>query len=127
MAAARRRRSDLDGEARHQMGSPGHTNGTHPTHGESRDQDDARVRYAVQSAIARFYHPEAYTAVKHVVESESNPMIVSRSLNAIGNYGNEEISAILLQFLSQTSYRNRLTEAAISAMGSQDDDHRIGF
>jgi len=88
---------------------------------ESRDQDDARVRYAVQSAVARFYHPDAYAASKHVVESESNPMIVSRSLNAIGNYGNAEIPAVLLQFLNKASYRNRLTEAAISAMESQDD------
>ncbi len=87
----------------------------------SLDQKDARVRNAVASGIAAFYKPAAKEAVLKALASEQNPDIEAQYIRGLANYSEPEIHDRLLTCLKSQSYRNRLTEAAISTMRTQDD------
>ena len=87
----------------------------------SREQSDARVRQAVDQAIAGFYHPKALEAAKQRLKDEGNPRIVSTALRAIADYHDPEIVALLGRYLEEPSYRNHIGESAIAAMRIQDN------
>ncbi len=84
-------------------------------------QTDARVRNAVVSALAGYYHNDAFAALKQALTSEKNPGIQATALRALGPYAKPEVREILVKFLNTPSYRDRLTEAAIAGMKAQDD------
>ncbi|NBV25334.1 MAG: hypothetical protein EBS05_25900, partial [Proteobacteria bacterium] len=68
-----------------------------------------------------YYHEDAYAALKQSLTTEKNPAIQAAALRALGAYAKPEVHDLLVKFLNTPSYRDRLTEAAISAMKAQDD------
>ena len=82
---------------------------------------DARVRSAVVSALGGFYHEDAFAALKQTLATEKNPGIQATALRALGPYAKPEVRDLLVKFLNTPSYRDRLAEAAIAGMKSQDD------
>ncbi|HTI72358.1 MAG TPA: M1 family aminopeptidase [Candidatus Limnocylindria bacterium] len=87
----------------------------------STTQPDARVRLRVVSSIAGFYRETAYTSVRDVLTKEKNPMIIAEAVRGLAPYAKPETKDTLVRLLNTDSYRDRLTEAAISAMRQQDD------
>ncbi len=87
----------------------------------STHQPDARVRLRVASAIDGFYRDTAYAFASNSLASEKNPIILSSSIRALGNYARPEVQDVLIKYLNSQSYRNRLADAAIEAMRAQDD------
>ncbi len=92
----------------------------------SLEQPDARVRQAVVSAIASSYNEAAYDAVDEVVVAEKNPDIRTNAIRALGKYSKPGVKALLTRLIRTDSYRNRLADAAIAAMRSQDDPGFVG-
>lgn len=88
---------------------------------EGLDQDDARVRRAVVSAIGRSYSDEAYNLVKRVADQENNPLIRGSAIRGLGNYAKPELRPYLVGLLESDSYEHGVAQAAISAMRAQDD------
>ena len=84
-------------------------------------QPDARVRNAVVSAIGGFYDDTALAALQTTLGLEKNPAILATILRALGPYQTPEIREILVKFLDTPSHRERLCEAALNAMKTQDD------
>ena len=82
---------------------------------------DARVRNTIVSALAGFYHDDAFAALKQTLTSEKNPGIQAAALRALGPYAKPEVRDLLVKFLNTPSYRDRLAEAAITGMKAQDD------
>ena len=84
-------------------------------------QADARVRVRVVGAIAGFYRESAYASLGEVIAHEKNPLIAAEALRGLAPYSKPETKETLVRFLNTDSYRDRLTDAAISAMRLQDD------
>ena len=84
-------------------------------------QPDARVRLRVVGAIAGYYRETAYTSIHDLLAREKNPMIVAEALRGLAPYAKPETKDTLVSFLNTDSYRDRLTDAAITAMRQQDD------
>ena len=53
--------------------------------------------------------------------AEKNPVIQAGAIRALGAYAKPEVRETLLKFLNSDSYRQRLAEAAIGAIRTQDD------
>jgi aminopeptidase N len=85
------------------------------------NQPDARVRNAVVSAIGGFYNNTALNSLQETLRQERNPAIVATALRALGPYSTPEVRETLVGFLQHPSFRERLTEAAVSAIKTQDD------
>ena len=62
-----------------------------------------------------------YEALKQALATEKNPGIQAVALRALGPYAKPEVRDLLVKYLNTSSYRDRLTEAAISGMKAQDD------
>jgi aminopeptidase N len=84
-------------------------------------QPDARARNAVITDIAGFFNARAYEALRRSAETERNPAILAAAIRGLGPYHQPEVRDALLTFLNSESYHNRLAEAAIAAMRTQDD------
>ena len=84
-------------------------------------QGDARVRQAVLNDLAGFYHPSAYEQARKAADAEKNPVIQASAIRALGAYAKPEVRETLLKYLNSDSYRQRLAEAAIGAIRTQDD------
>jgi len=93
---------------------------------DSLEQPDARVRQAVVSAITRSYNDAAHDAIDGVVVNEKNPDIRANAIRALGKYSKPGVKALLTRLLTADSYRNRVADAAIAAMRSQDDPGFVG-
>jgi aminopeptidase N len=87
----------------------------------STKQSDARVRHQVVVDINNFYQPTAFEAAKKTLTTEKNPAIQALAIRALGAYPKTEVRDTLLKYLNTPTYRERLTQAAIAAMRSQDD------
>ncbi|MBU6401033.1 MAG: HEAT repeat domain-containing protein, partial [Verrucomicrobia bacterium] len=87
----------------------------------SMHQPDARVRNEVMGDIGGFYADKAYTAELQSLGREQNPDIEAQAIGALGGYAKPAVRETLLKDLESDSYRNRLADAAIGAMRSQDD------
>jgi len=87
----------------------------------STKQSDARVRQQVMSAIGGFYRETAYDSAHQALEVERNPAIVASEIRDLGGYAKPEVRAVLLKYLASESFENRLADAAINAIRSQDD------
>ncbi|HIL70721.1 MAG TPA: hypothetical protein EYG38_12835, partial [Verrucomicrobia bacterium] len=88
---------------------------------ESMDQNDARVRQAVASAIGARYNNQALDAVRKMLSMEKNPDIQSRLIRSLGKYSGPSIRQDLLKYIDLESFRNRVFDAAVAAMKNQDD------
>jgi aminopeptidase N len=91
----------------------------------SLDQEDARVRSAVVSALTQTYSEKAYNVVKRVADQETNPRIRGRAIRALGKYAKPELRGYLLRLLQRDSYEHSLADAAIQAMRSHDDPYYV--
>src|SRR5207249_5740337 len=87
----------------------------------STKQADARVRLQVMTAIGGFYRETAYESARQALEAEKNPAIVASGIRDLGGYAKPEVRAVLLKYLASESFENRLADAAINAIRSQDD------
>ena len=87
----------------------------------STKQADARVRLQVMAAIGGFYRETAYESARQALEAEKNPAIVASGIRDLGGYAKPEVRAVLLKYLASESFENRLADAAINAIRSQDD------
>lgn len=83
---------------------------------EGEKQEDARVRKALVEAVAKFYRPEAFQYLKGVLESESNPLIVTEALEGLGKYPNEDVAPLLTKALSRESYQHAVAVSVIRAL-----------
>ncbi len=117
--AVRTRTADLLKQARTDESLTALTSSLATTGGEG--IRDARVRNAVVAALGGFYHNDAFTALKQVLTTEKNPGIQATALRTLGPYAKPEARDLLVKFLNITSYRDRLSEAAIAAIKAQDD------
>ncbi|MCA9263904.1 MAG: HEAT repeat domain-containing protein [Planctomycetales bacterium] len=88
---------------------------------ESRVQEDARVRDRVITDISRFFRPEARTILLDVAATEANPEIVSRAIEAMGRYHDEQTRKAIRDALRSTSFQNRTADAAVRAIRHQND------
>ncbi len=84
-------------------------------------QPDARARHAVVGDIAGFFHPRALEALRGCVDTERNPVVLAVAIKGLAPYQQPAVRDTLLRFLNSDSYRNRLADAAITAMRAQDD------
>ncbi|MHB8521792.1 MAG: M1 family aminopeptidase [Limisphaerales bacterium] len=84
-------------------------------------QSDARVRNQVMADLGGFYDAKAYEAERKSLSAEKNPEIQAQAIGAMGDYAKPEVRETLLKFLNSESYRNRLADAAVGAIRSQDD------
>jgi aminopeptidase N len=88
---------------------------------ECLDQPDARVRQEALNCVTAFYRPEAFDIAVRRADQEKNPDIAATAVRALSAYPRPEIRQRLTSLLSSSSYRNRLADAAISAMRAQSD------
>ncbi len=87
----------------------------------SREQSDARAREAVAKAIGDFYHDDALEALRGMLRVETNPVIQGALITPVGAYPKDQVRKVILKYLNTSSYRNRLTEAAVEAIRNQAD------
>ncbi|MBN1292823.1 MAG: HEAT repeat domain-containing protein [Candidatus Latescibacteria bacterium] len=85
------------------------------------DQPDARVRLQVVRDIGGFYRPESLKLTTQILEKEQNPDILYEAIRNLGRYHHRVTKKMITGFLQSQSYRNRLTDAAISAIRQLDD------
>jgi len=84
-------------------------------------QTDARVRNAVISDIAGFFHPRACETLTRCLQTERNTAILATVIKGLAPYHQPAVREAFLKFLASDSYRNQLADAAIAAMRAQDD------
>ncbi len=87
----------------------------------SLEQEDARVRQEVVSAIGKFYTGDALAALQEVAQTEKNPEIVANALGESGKYPQEAVRPMLVAALDRESYRHRIAVSAIAALREQAD------
>ncbi len=88
---------------------------------ESTQQPDARARNAVVNDIGGFYSAATVKALLAILKTEKNPGIQVTAIHNLGPFSTPEVKTVLLHYLHTESYRNRLADAAIAAMRTQDD------
>jgi aminopeptidase N len=88
---------------------------------DSTNQPDARVRLQVVEALGGFYNEKAYAVAIEVVGREKNPAILATAIRRLGEYSKPEVHSLVLKYLDSDSFRNELADAAIGAIGLQDD------
>lgn len=88
-------------------------------------QEDARARQSVVRALSGFYHPDALSGLKRVIETEQNPDIKALALNEVGKYEGSTLAALLIRGLKSDSYRNRIANGAIQGMKAHDQPEFI--
>ncbi len=91
----------------------------------STQQSDARVRRAVDEAIAGFFREATRECLMGVLDREKNPDIAALAIRSLGAYHHDEIHNLLLRELQSDSFHNQLADAAIDAMRGQDDDRYV--
>lgn len=87
----------------------------------SREQKDARVRREVVAGLGGFFDETAKEALMKVLESEKNPDILAEALSGLAPYHSTAIREVVLGLARTESHRNRVAEAAVRVMRSQDD------
>jgi aminopeptidase N len=93
---------------------------------ESTAQSDARVRNQVMASFGGFYDEASLAAESKAIPAEKNPDVEAQEIKGIGNYPGKEARELLTPLLSSHSYRNRIADAAISAIRAQADPSYIG-
>jgi aminopeptidase N len=88
---------------------------------DSTHQPDARVRQQVYADLGAFYSESVLHAALAAIERERNPEVRATAIRILASYGSEASREALPRFLSNGSFRNLETDAAIEAMRGQDD------
>ena len=88
---------------------------------DSMRQEDARVRLQVVSDLGSFVRDETAPLLLNVIDQERNPAIRAAAIKAFGRYADEDSRDKLVSLLNVQSFRNEIADAAIVAMGRQDD------
>ncbi|HTD67371.1 MAG TPA: HEAT repeat domain-containing protein, partial [Candidatus Limnocylindria bacterium] len=86
----------------------------------STKQSDARVRKEVIADVLAFYRPAAFEYAQVVLKMEKNPDIVGAAISALAPTGTNA-RPTLVYYLNTNSWRQHLTETAMTAMRSQND------
>jgi len=94
---------------------------------ESVDQGDARVRMQVVEDIGGFYRKEAFDALAGIARTEKNPDIRAAAIRHLGKFNGRQTKQLLARALSTDSFRDRIADAAISAVRTMDDPYFIGI
>ena len=92
---------------------------------ESTTQADARVRKQVIEDTGSFYRPESLCMLTRVCREEKNPDIRAAAIRRIGKFNSKETKKLLTDALKTDSFRNVISNAAVSAIDTMDDPHFI--
>jgi HEAT repeat protein len=101
-----------------------HSDAAFDTLTSSMTQSNARVRRQVVADVTAFYRPAAFEQAKRVIESEKNPDIIGTALSALAPLGTN-VRATLVQHLNASSWRQHLSETAMTTMRAQSDPFYI--
>ena len=88
------------------------------------DPDD-RVRNAVIKAIGGFLEPEAFTALRTAVGTESNPGIVATAIRALAPWNTAETRGLLTESLNRSTFRERIVEGVLHTMKAQEEPAHV--
>lgn len=94
---------------------------------ESIDQADARVRMQVIEDMGGFYRPETFSTLVKIAGTEKNPDIRAAAIRQLGKFNSKETKQLLVEALDTESFRDRIADAAVSAIGTMDDPYFIGI
>lgn len=92
---------------------------------ESTAQPDARVRRQVIDDVGGFYSEKAYALQWERLGQEKNPEIKATIVRDLGGYPQTNLLAKFIELLDAQSFRDRIADAAISGLRSQDDPAAI--
>ena len=85
------------------------------------DADDARVRLQVITSIGESINSQAKALLIEVVQQDKNPAITANAIRSLGKYRDAQVEQIITKMLQSNSFRNELAEAAIEALGKNED------
>ena len=85
------------------------------------DQSNAKVRYAVVSALGKTYRPETLVKLKKLYADESNPAIRSSIVKAMGKFDIKETQPVVKQALASDTFREEELSAGIAALRAQNN------
>ena len=89
---------------------------------KSTNQNDARTRREVVSALAAFHEADAWKALSDLARTERNPEILASLTATLGSRPGEAAAAEALKAgLESQTYKNPVALAAITALRAQDD------
>ncbi len=94
---------------------------------ESVEQADARVRKQVVEDIGRFYRREAFSSLVKIARGEKNPDIRAAAIRRLGKFNSKQTKQLLAEALDTESFRDRIADAAVSAVRTMDDPYFIGI
>ena len=89
-------------------------------------QSDARVRNQVVSDLSKSYHPIAGRAMKQVVDTEKNPIILRSALRSLAKYRGEDAKRAITTSLRSVTYRDFEAYCAQEAVPVLDDPSLTG-
>ena len=84
-------------------------------------QPDARVRRRVVEGIAAYYRPGVMEQLVTIVGTEKNPAIQAVAIHGLAKYQDPAARDTILDALRSDSYRQEVAEAAMDALGQQQD------
>ncbi len=88
---------------------------------DSMEQSDAQVRQRVIEDLGKFYRSEVPALMQKAMADEKNPDILAAAIRTTGRYAGPQTQEVVEKYLQAESYRNRLSNAAISALRTLDD------
>ncbi|MCA9229006.1 MAG: M1 family metallopeptidase [Planctomycetales bacterium] len=83
--------------------------------------DDARVRQHVVESIGSFQRPRAKELLLQVTRQERNPAVVGSAIRSLGKHREADAEQAVATMLESNSFRNELVDAAIDALGKNED------
>ena len=101
------------------------TDATYAVLAESTNQPNAKVRSQVVSDIASQPKPNALPHLKRILADEKNPAIRARAITGLAGHDDKQANRLINQALNQVSFRNQITDAAITALRKQDKPANI--
>ncbi|MEC9081449.1 MAG: HEAT repeat domain-containing protein, partial [Verrucomicrobiota bacterium] len=101
------------------------TDATYAVLAESTNQPNAKVRSQVVSDIASQPKPNALPHLKRILADEKNPAIRARAITGLAGHDDKQANRLINQALDQVSFRNQITDAAITALRKQDKPANI--
>jgi aminopeptidase N len=89
-------------------------------------QSDARVRNQIVRDLGKFYHPVARKALKQVVATEKNPMILRWALRHFAKYRGQDAKQAITTSLRSVTYRDYQAYYAQESVPVLDDPSLTG-
>ncbi len=88
---------------------------------EAQEQEDARVRQQVVSAVGGFFDDEAQDLAVKLATSEANPLIRTTAITALSAYPQETVKPLVLTALASETFQERVAGAAIRVIRERPD------